>query len=297
MGFLRVYSSIALVQKSAKIAYFDLRLFGQSVGGLTVKDNKLYLTINSKQQENNELHLKIKTTANPARKPYPWDSIEAQEIIKTFVEYKGTEADLHSEEHKYESTILHDLVQTKSKNKKITYCRPVMLSDYGFFQMRTVLGASKHKPKYSMKGRAATGGGIDILARIQHKNVLPWRLAVMELKDDNNAKECQPVVMTQALIYATFIGYLLRDEVCGEQWWNLFRNQNDKREIKKHIDIDVVTVMPSDKTGTLPESKREDIPVPGIDNVTLHTYSLYVDIDKNCTITKISGSLCTDKKE
>jgi len=297
MGSLRIYSSIQLVQKSTKCAYFDLRIYGQSVGGLTVKNDELYLTVTKDQQEKNRDHLKIETKAHPAKKPYHWDSNEAKEIIKTFVEYKGEGADLRSEEHKYESLILHDLVNTSSNNKYITYCRPVMLGEYGFFQMRTALAASKHKPKYAMGDRGAKGGGIDILARIAHKNG-SWRLAVMELKDDNKAPESQPVVMTQAMIYATFIGYLLRDTDRGKLWWNIFRNKEDEKNVNAHLDIDVITVMPPDKTGKLPESKSEEICIPGIDNVTLHPYSLYVDVDpKKSKIIGISGSLCEVKKQ
>lgn len=295
IGLLRIYSSIQLVQNSSQSAYFDLRILGQSVGGLTVTKDKLFLTVTKTQQKNNKIHLHIETKAHPSRKPYLWDSKEAKEIINTFVEYKGEGADLRSEEHKYESLILQDLVQTSSKNKHITYCRPVMLGEYGFFQMRTVFGASKHTPKYVMSNGGAMGGGIDILARIRHKDG-SWRLAVMELKDENKAAESQPVVMTQAMIYATFIGFLLRDEKCGKLWWDIFRNNIDKTKVKPHLDIDVITVMPSDKTGKLPESKSEEIHIPGIDNVTLHPYSLFVDTDsEKSIITGISGSLCKEK--
>lgn len=297
MGLLRIYSSIALVQKSPKSAYFDLRIYGQSVGGLMFKNGKLYLSITAKQQQNNYKHLHIETIANPPRKPYLLESKDAQMIIKIFTEYDGVGADMKSREHQYETLILHDLVQTTSTRKKITYCRPVMLGEYGFFQMRTVFAASRHQPKYAMNGRAAMGGGIDILARIQHKDG-KWRLAVMELKDDNKKSESQPVVMMQAMIYATFIGYLLRDVDCGKKWWNLFRNQDDEKSIKPTIDIDVITVMPTDKTGKLPEAKMEkEIPIPGINNVSLHPYSLYVDADlEKSIIKKISGTLCSEKK-
>ena len=297
MGLLRIYSSIQLVQKSSRRAYFDLRILGQSVGGLTIKNDKLYLTVTPDQQKNNRDRLEIETKAHPTNKPYLWDSNEAKKIIKTFVEYKGEGANVRFKEHKYETLILHDLVQTSSKNKHITYCRPVMLGEYGFFQMRTALGASNHKPIYSMNSvyNKATGGGIDILARIKHKDG-SWRLAVMELKDGNQKAESQPVVMTQAMIYATFIGYLLRDEKCGKLWWDIFRNKKDENKVKPHLDIDVITVMPPDKTGKLPESKSEEIHIPGIDNVTLHPYSLYVDTDSELsTITGISGSLCKEK--
>lgn len=298
MGLLRIYSSIALVQRSQKSAYFDLRIYGQSVGGLVFKNGILYLSISAKQEQNNYTHLHIETVANPPHKPYPMDSEDAQKIIKTFTGYDGAQAEMKSREHQYETLILHDLVQTASRSKRITYCRPVMLGEYGFFQMRTVFAASKHQPIYVMRDGAAMGGGIDILARIQHKDG-KWRLAVMELKDENKPNESQPVVMIQAMIYATFMGYLLRDADCGEKWWNLFRNQDDKRSVKNKIDIDVITVMPTDAKGQLPEAEMKiEIPIPGIDNVTLHPYSLYVDADlKESTIKKISGTLCDEKKK
>lgn len=303
LGLLRIYSSIALVQKSTKSAYFDLRIFGQSVGGLTYNRRRgICLTVNKTQHDNNKKYFNLEIPANPLRRPYELDSDEAKRILKTLVGYKGDCAKVKSPEHQYESLILHDLIQTDGKKKKITYCRPVMLGGgdgYGFFQMRTVFAASKHEPIYKMrKDGAAIGGGIDILARIQHKNENHWRLAVMELKDENTSSEPQATVMTQALIYATFIGYLLRDNNCGKKWWNIYRNQEDKEhDVFSKLKIDVVTVMPTDNTHKLPVVECGEIPIPGLDNVTLCLYSLYVDTDsKKTRIESVNGTLINDKK-
>ena len=312
MGYLRLYSSINLAQK--KPVEYDLRIFGQSVGSLIVRFNKdskyqIFLKITPKHEKNNEKHLKIKTKANPKRHPYPWDSKDAKDILNTFVKYNGEGANMHSSEHKLETLVLHDLNKTlKKKEKILTYIRPVMLGELGFFQMRTPFGASKHGtedyPLYSMRDGAACGGGIDILARIQHKDN-SWRLAIIELKDDNLKRESQPIVMQQALVYATFIAHLLRCNKCGDDWYNIFRNQEKGIQLSKKkgkIKIDVITMMPPiplNKRGQpiYEEGELDAIDVPDKE-VTLYPATIYIDADvKKSLIRSISGTLTEDKKE
>ena len=314
MGLLRIYSSINLAQKTS--IEYDLRIFGQSVGSLIIRfdknnDPQLFLKITTKQENNNDIHLGLKTKANPKRKPYPWDSEEAKQIIDIFTKYNGENANMHSNEHKMETLILHDLnKKLKKQGKKLTYVRPVMLGELGYFQMRTPFGASKHRtkdyPKYCMRDNgAASGGGIDIFARIQHKDS-SWRLAVIELKDGNTSTESQPIVMQQALVYATFIAHLLRCEECGNMWYNIFRNQGKEvllNEKNDKIKIDVITMMPPiplNKRGQYiyNEGELNAIDVPGIEGVTLYPYTAYIDADLNKSLIKnISGTLNNDKKE
>ena len=309
IGLLRIYSCINLVQK--KTVEYDLRIYGQSVGSLKIQLNKsntptkAFIKITPVQEKNNLEHLNLKTKANPKRKPYEWESKEAQEIISSFVKYNGKDANMHSNEHKLETLVLHDLAKKQTKDgKALTYIQPVKLGNIGFFQMRTPLSASRHTPdypKYAMRtDGAAIGGGIDILARIMHKDN-QWRLAIVELKDENNSKEPQHIVMQQALVYSTFIAHLLRDKKCGNKWYNIFRNQEKEAVLdeKKTIDIDVITMMPPriiGKSDTNVEGELNPISVPDI-NVTLHPATIYIDTDPNISeINSISGSLLETKK-
>lgn len=258
--------------------------------------------------------MNLETKANPPRRLYKWDSEEAQTIFSSLINYSGKDAKMHSEEHKLETLVLTDLAKKHKKsgkegNKRLTCIRPVVLGDVGFFQMRTPFKASKHSdkdyPKYSMsKKGAASGGGIDILARVQHKNC-KWRLAIIELKDDNKRSESQPIVLQQALVYATFIAHLLRDKDCGDAWWNLFRNQ-DKDVLlddKKEIAIDVITMMPPipcDKKGNpiYEECEMRPIPVPYIQNVTLYPSTIYIETnDSKSNIERTFGTLIEDKRK
>ena len=192
--------------------------------------------------------------------------------------------------------------------KKLTYIRPVILSGKGFFQMKTPFSASKHNakdyPVYSMRDNgAANGGGIDILARVAH-NDGSWRLAVIELKDENKKGESQPVVMQQALAYATFVAHLLRDPDCGDFWWNIFRNQDDERALdeNKELKIDVVTMMPpipvdKNQKPIYDEGEMQPIKVPGVPNVTLYPSTIYIDADlENSRINNVYGTLIDEKK-
>ena len=313
MGNVRIYSSINLAQQSS--VEYDLRIYGQSVGAIVIKNKgdknyELFLKIKKTHEVNNKKHLNLETKANPPRRLYKWDSEEAQTIFSSLIK----DAKMHSEEHKLETLVLTDLAKKHKKsgkegNKRLTCIRPVVLGDVGFFQMRTPFKASKHSdkdyPKYSMsKKGAASGGGIDILARVQHKNC-KWRLAIIELKDDNKRSESQPIVLQQALVYATFIAHLLRDKDCGDAWWNLFRNQ-DKDVLlddKKEIAIDVITMMPPipcDKKGNpiYEECEMRPIPVPYIQNVTLYPSTIYIETnDSKSNIERTFGTLIEDKRK
>lgn len=313
MGPIRIYSSIKLAQKSP--VTYDLRIYGQSVASLIVqfdkyKNKKVFLKIDAEQESKNETHLKLKTPASPLRRPYEWESAEAQEILSTLISFDGTGSDMHSNEHKLETLVLSDLAKEHTTDgKKLPFIRPVILGDLGFFQMRTPLGASNHNskdyPKYSMRqGKAASGGGIDILARIQHNNGT-WRFAVIELKDGNDKKEPQPLVMQQALVYATFIAHLLRDDCCGNSWYNIFRNHKNEGVLKeeKELHIDVITMMPpiplnNKKEPIYEEGKMDQIRVPNIPNVILHPSTIYIDAElETSKIKNVYGSLIDDKRK
>jgi hypothetical protein len=305
MGPIRIYSSISMAQQSP-IA-FDLRVFGQSVATLKVKKDKLFLIIeegNKKHPTHNKEYFGIETPAGC----YSWDSDIAQSMFSMFSNINS--ASTHSKEHKLETLVLSDLAKEHKKDgKKLTYIRPVILSGKGFFQMKTPFSASDHNvkdyPVYSMRDNgAANGGGIDILARVAH-NDGSWRLAVIELKDENKKGESQPIVMQQALAYATFVAHLLRDRNCGDFWWNIFRNQDDEKALdeNKELKIDVVTMMPpipvdKNQKPIYNEGDMQPIIVPGVPNVTLYPSTIYIDADlEDSRINKVYGTLIDEKKQ
>ena len=146
-----------------------------------------------------------------------------------------------------------------------------------------------------MLAKGTNGGGIDILARVKHKNEFWFRLAVIELKDGNESREPQKEVMFQALTYATFIASLLRSKKSGRLWWKILRNSKHDADVPKHLHLDVVTLMPGprkpDEEGCL-----DDIWIGGL-NVTFHLYTLYYTLDAQGDIASFSGTLKDDLKE
>lgn len=186
-----------------------------------------------------------------------------------------------SEEHRVENCLLREFNKKVGIEKAICNIQPIKL--YGlFFQMPTPLKASTHHPEYQIKG-----GGIDILARIKPVKGNS-RICVMEVKDENKPSESQAIAMSQAVTYAVFIAYLLRSK-SGQHWWNFFmgrtltaRNVKNGtiqipviKEIPKHLDIDVVTIMPN---GLTEEYCDVELSLEGLDT-TLHCHSLYYDGD------------------
>ena len=157
-----------------------------------------------------------------------------------------------------------------------------------YFQLTTPFKASTHIPTLSLtsNGNGATGGGIDILARVKHKHV-GFRFAVIELKDENKVSECQEKVMHQALIYATFLAKLLRSK-SGKYWYNILRPLNSKEtDVPQELVIDVITLMPS---GNSKEGDLKPIEIPEL-NVTLCPYTLYYTKDQYGNPDKFAGTL------
>ena len=135
------------------------------------------------------------------------------------------------------------------------------------------------------KKGGATGGGIDIMARIKH-SASDTRLAIIELKDDNNNSEPQKDVMIQALSYATFIAHLLRSKA-GNKWWNLF---NFSGSVPDALNLDVVSLMPK---GSSAEGCLVPIRIDAL-NVVLTPYTLYYEINDKGQITGFSGTLLNE---
>lgn len=284
---LVAYTSISKVTSNGKTTNYDLRFAGQSVGEVRVnkEDDKVYLHV-SKAQAKRAEKFGFKESKEFTEE---WHSIDSINFRSFYSKMQSTDkTKVHSKEHRIESFLLKEFSKTSSENKKLCYIQPVKLGGNFFFQQATPLQASDHKPSFS----GATGGGIDILARVTHSDGKS-RIAIIELKDENKPSESQKDVMTQALIYATFITYLLRSE-SGKDWYNIFReNFKEEKDVPKEIELDVVTLMPE---GTSEEGDLADIPISEV-NATLHLYTLYYTKDANGNPDSFSGTLIKDMKE
>lgn len=245
---LRLYNSISSVGKLG----YDVRYAGQSIAEIKFENGDIWLQVK-------DMSKRFEFPVEPSMS-YKWDSAEANQFRSYFKKCEKTDLASSRERH-IEQLLLNDMAESQS----FINIEPVRLLD-AYFQMPTPFAASKAVPHYSGKD----GGGIDILARVGHgRGVKP---CVIELKDGNTNQEPQSHVMKQAVIYATFIAYLLRSDI-ADKWWNVFRFNID---IPKSLVIPVVTLMP------LPAEKPEDeiiggFTVGGLDDVTLECHSIYYE--------------------
>ena len=273
---LHKYSSLGKVMSDSNTSTFDLRFAGQSIGTVYVNtDNtpKVKLTVTGKQSQYAKEHFGFENSVELDKAP--WDSEKAQCFRSFFQNQVSTKnIAIKSEEHRIENFLLQEFSKkTRKQAKKLCNIRPVRLGGQ-FFQLTTPLTASKHNPKYSVNLRGgATGGGIDILARVKQKSTR-FRLAIIELKDENKKNESQELVLQQALI-------------CGNDWWKIFRENFDECSVPNHLDLNVVSLMPQ---GDSHEGDMSDINLKGL-NATLHLYTLYYTKDKNGNPKEFFGSL------
>ncbi len=292
-GEISKYSSITLI-KNGK---YDLRFAGQSIGTVKVikKRNGEYEPRLEIKQEQSERALLFGYKGSEPFDSTLWDEKKCQNFRSFFSNLNSNDnLAIHTKEHRIENFILDCFSEKSTKNKLLPYIQPVLLGGQ-YFQFTTPLKASKHLPTISIgvkvsrrtgeKSYYATGGGIDILAR-NIKSPGNWRYTIIELKDENKPTESQATVMTQALIYATFMAFLFRSK-SGKDWWNIFRNppKNEKydkqKSVPEHIDLDVVTLMPSgDSSEGIMDDIETDKLFPKLHlNTTLHLYTLYYKTD------------------
>ncbi len=181
-----------------------------------------------------------------------------------------------------EARVENKLLVEFKNGELIRNINPVLLCG-AFFQCSTPITASDHNklPKY----RGVRGGRIDILARIKHgSNRNGNRLAVIEVKDSHK-DDTQADALQQAIAYATFLAYLLKDEKCGNAWWNIFGKGGT---VPVNLHIDAVTLMPEyDKSV---EGDMRLLNIPEL-RVTIHPYALYYKEDKDGNPTGFSGNL------
>lgn len=285
---LHKYSSLGKVMSDGKTSIFDLRFAGQSIGTVYVNtDNTpiVRLTVTEKQSQYAKEHFDFEDSVELNK--VEWDDEKAQSFRSFFQNQESTkDIAIKSEEHRIENFLLQEFSKkTRKQAKKLCNIRPVRLGGQ-FFQLTTPLSASKHIPEYSVNSKGgATGGGIDILARVKQKSAR-FRLTIIEIKDENNANESQELVMQQALIYATFIAHLLRSK-SGNDWWKIFRENFDECSVPNHLDLNVVSLMPQ---GESHEGDMTDISLKEL-NTTLHLYTLYYSKDNNGNPEEFFGSL------
>lgn len=272
---LTAYSSISDA-KNESSNNFDIRYKGQSVGKITINNNRKTITLLPKTNSNKDwFDIDYKGSCE-------WISEEAKSFRKEFIDLdKKTK----SPEHEYENKLLNAFSRT-NKDKIIKNIRPVTISDGCFFQMPTPLGASSHSSG-TIKYSGPRGGGIDILARAKIKGQANHnsRLVVFELKDENKTSESPEQVILQATAYGVFIARLLQED---RTWWEIFGfDCKDAKNDNLH-EIFICTLMPKGEQCNY-QFENESLKVGDI-RLTFHT--LFFEVDKDQNITGFNGSLC-----
>lgn len=292
---LVVYSTMSKVKTDSKIKEFDLRFAGQSVGLIKIQNKngvlKRDLTVSADKAKRAKDNFGF--TCSKELKRVDWLSNDAREFRRFYYGCNSTvSVRIKSEEHRVESFLLNEFnKKTRAENKKLCNIKPVKLGGK-FFQFSTALVASGHDPKIAITETSSQGGGIDILARVRHnKDGNRSRIAVIEIKDENNKNEPQEDVMFQALIYATFVGYLLCPKSeCRNEWYKIFFNFNEKAKLPDGpLNIDVVTLMPKSSKDEAEETESIEI---DDGSVILHPYTLYYKKDIDGNPVDFSGTLC-----
>lgn len=293
-SFFNIYSKITYASKGKD---YDIRAWGENFAKITIvkKSNpecryKVFVRGGEKSRKKKQFNIEVEDS---------YDSLDL--FLKLFKNVKHDKDLLHSKEHLIENFMLNAFNEKKGENKLLPNIRPVTLGN-AFFQLTTPVGASKHNelPHFICSStRGSKGGGIDILARIRHEKER-WRLAIIELKDENKQSESQEMVLQQALSYATFVAFLLRSD-CGSLWWKIFRRNENSNERKapvpKTLKIDVISLMPmSDSEKNKGEGNMEKlyVKIPDKEKVELHPYTLYYTVDEHGKINGFEGTLLND---
>lgn len=284
-----LYCNLSMLMSDSLSVSYDLRYSGQSIGCLKVdsRNHIAQLEISEKQAEYARKNWGFEESKHGT---FPWNSQEA-EAFRKFYDAEDTEhvLSVQFQEHKIEDFFLREFCKESTKHgKMLSHIQPICLQKI-HFKFTTGISASRNDVKISFISdkKGVKGGAIDIFARVLHNSPL-FKLAIIELKDENKESEPQEKVMFQALRYATFIAYLLRSK-SGKKWYNIFREKydiNEAKDVPEHLDIDVVTLMPvgNSKEGDLLPIELEDL------NTTLHLYTLYYDKDENGAPKSFSGT-------
>jgi hypothetical protein len=246
-----LYSNITRVK--AKNIEYDLRFSGQSIATIVGEDEEIYISTKGKDEHNKE-YFDVDLHLDYVR----WNDTISKNFRSKFTSIKKRGK---GKECAIENLLLKEFGKPGGEGKKLRNIQIVKLLD-SFFQMPVPLRASSEL-KYSK-------GHIDILSRVTHRSG-EHRLCIMELKDENKKKESPQIAMKQAVIYATFIAWLLRSNL-GSEWYKIFQ----LREPQKNLTIDVSIIMP---TGEDTENFKKIPKVLVCKNTWLKLYSLYFDPD------------------
>ena len=274
---LTLYSKVS---EASKAGCYDIRFKGQSVASINVnKKGKVVLSPKSTNKDYFDFPKGFSKV--------DWASKEAKSFRAFFAKLaENQNVKTKSPEHKVENALLREFSKKHGKDKQLRHIQPVCITKDAFFQMPTIFSASN--PNDIKVAKPGKGGGIDILARVQHNHDNHdnhdnhnngTRLCVFEVKDENCTKEPQEQVLRQAITYAVFIANLLREEKndLGKQWYQIFGFQTERQTkdvvIPKELHIDVSTLMPAGNTGEYPTEEIIELD----NNVKLHTFALYYD--------------------
>ena len=258
---------------TTNVLNYDLRFLGQSVAKIKIKEGIVRITTDKIKDSSNSKYFGIDVTLRDD----DWGGSKAKKFRNQFSKCKCNHG--RSKEHKIESSLLSDFKRKNRSKKSLCNVQPVLLAN-SFFQMATPIKASLSKISYSND----KGGGIDILARVKHKDNSD-RLCVMELKDEFKNSEPPKKVMNQAIAYAIFIANLLRSE-SGNEWYEIFGFSGN---VPEELTIDVSTVMPSSEKKEIENFSDERIRV--LDNTFIELYSLYFKEKLNGYGYEFEGSL------
>ena len=236
---LRLHMSVNDIIKNAN--EFSIRFMGNEVAKMVIDENmKPFLKISHKKEIKLESGL------------YEWQSKEAKEFRNQFKSH----IKLDSSESSLESLIL-DEMEKNSRDKflgSLHNIQPVKIFDKLRFQMPTPLSAHTGSPEYK-KGK---WGNIDILSRIVKNG--NTNLGIIELKKNDRKSSTYKHAVAQSIIYSICIRYLLRANITGEKWWQLF---GYKRKLPKELTLFSVAMIPENLSdfynNEIEELKLKDI--------------------------------------
>ena len=251
-----LYTSISKLL-NVNVLNYDLRFLGQSVAFIKVKKDIISIKTDKHKDSSNSKFFGIDVPLRDEK----WNSYKARKFRIEFNNCKSIKG--HSNEHKIESGLLSEFHSKSRSKKSLSNIQPVLLANT-FFQMATPLKASSSEIVYSN----SQGGGIDILARVKHKDN-SVKICVMELKDEYTNSEPPQKVMNQAIAYATFIANLLRSK-SGNGWYKIFGFSSN---VPESLTIDVSIVMPLPDKAKFEDFRTKRIKI--LEDTYIKLYSLY----------------------
>ncbi len=269
---LMLYMNVTNAKKAKQHLKFELRYLGQTVAQLHYKTALLLDTTGYEKRNQRDFNCTL------IARSVPWESSEAT-AFRSFFKLRPPQRNQGrkgNEEHRIESLLLSEF--SKTTQKVLPFVQPVRLAKLRF-PMPTPISASRHnKLKYS----GFRGGGIDIFARMGKGS--GTSLAILELKDENTAKEPPKYALKQAIAYTVFIRELLRSE-SGQAWWQLFGFGG---KVSNRLKLITVCVMP---TGQYDDESFAGMELEvGNDIIQLH-YIYFTELQNSITDIRTSLEL------